>query len=193
MQRVILHWTAGAGKANASDRQHYHAIIEDDGRIVPGNLPPEANAAIIEGRPYAAHTRNCNTGSVGVALAGMRGATERPFSPGPSPITAAQLDALAAHVAALCKRYRIPVTRETVLSHAEVQPTLGIAQRGQWDIAWLPGMAAPGNPVEVGDRLRALVRAQMEPPVVRPAPPPPAPQPGFLAALAARLRKFFIS
>lgn len=62
-------------------------------------------------------------------------------------------------VAALCCRYSIPVTRETVLSHAEVQPTLKVAQKGKWDIAWIPGMAAPGDPVAVGDELRRRIVA----------------------------------
>lgn len=53
------------------------------------------------------------------------------------------------------------MTRRTVLSHAEVQPTLGIRQRGKWDIAWLPGMAKPGDPVAVGDRLREQVAAAL--------------------------------
>jgi hypothetical protein len=150
------------------DRQHYHYIIEGDGTVVNGDFPPEANEKPVKGR-YAAHTLNCNTGSIGVSVAAMRGAQERPFSPGPSPIRPEQLQAMAQLVADLCGRYSIPVTREAVLTHAEVQPTLGIKQKGKWDIAWLPGMREAGNPVEVGDRLRALITSRMAP---RPAPKP---------------------
>ena len=160
MQRVIWHWTAGSHKANATDRRHYHFIIEGDGTIVEGNHPPEANAVIRspnDGNTYAAHTRGLNTGSIGIALAAMRGATERPFSAGPSPITEAQLDALARLTARLCTQYGIPLQRDTVLTHAEVQPTLKVAQRGKWDICWVPGMSGVGDPVAVGDGLRDRV------------------------------------
>ena len=164
IKRIVMHWTAGAHSANSTDRRAYHFIIEGDGNVVKGNNPPEANARISnprDGSTYAAHTRGLNTGSIGVALAAMRGAKERPFDAGPSPITEAQLDAMAGLCADLCNRYGIPVTRETVLTHAEVQPTLGIAQRGKWDIMWVPGMSSAGDPVPVGDGLRDRVKAKM--------------------------------
>jgi len=160
MQRIIWHWTAGGHKANGTDKRHYHFIIEGDGTIVEGNHPPEANAVIRspnDGSTYAAHTRGLNAGSIGIALAAMRGAIERPFSAGPSPITQAQLDALARLTARLCTQYGIPLQRDTVLTHAEVQPTLKVAQRGKWDICWVPGMSGVGDPVAVGDGLRDRV------------------------------------
>jgi trimethylamine:corrinoid methyltransferase-like protein len=58
----------------------------------------------------------------------------------------------------LCRKYGIPITSSTVLTHAEVEPTLGIKQAGKWDIAWLPGMNAPADPLAVGNVLRALIR-----------------------------------
>ena len=91
----------------------------------------------------------------------MADAVERPFRAGRYPITELQIDVMATFVADLCRKYRIPVTRRTVLSHAEVQPTLGIHQRGKWDIAWLPGMKAPADPIIVGDRLRAEIAAKL--------------------------------
>lgn len=160
MKRIIWHWTAGTNKATALDRKHYHFIIEGDGAIVSGNLPPEANLSTRDGE-YAAHTLNCNTGSIGISLAAMAGAVERPFSAGRFPITQDQIDALTRLTARLCVKYRIPVERETVLSHAEVQPTLKIRQRGKWDIAWLPGMTETADPVKVGDFLRGMVAARM--------------------------------
>ena len=158
MKRVIIHWTAGAHKANAVDRRHYHVLIEGDGTVVPGDLGPEANENTGDGQ-YAAHTRALNTGSIGVAVCAMHGAKERPFNAGQHPITEAQLDALAGVVADLCATYRIPIDGRHVLTHAEVQPTLGVAQRGKWDITWLPDMDAPGDPVAVGDELRGMIRA----------------------------------
>jgi N-acetyl-anhydromuramyl-L-alanine amidase AmpD len=160
MNRIIWHWTGGAHTANASDKRHYHFIIEGDGTVVAGNHPPEANATIHsprDGSTYAAHTRGLNTGSIGIALAAMRGATERPFNAGPSPITQAQVDALVALTARLCGQYAIPVQRDTVLTHAEVQQTLKVAQRGKIDIMWLPSMTRTGDPVAIGDGLRDRV------------------------------------
>ena len=160
MQRIIIHWSAGTHTPSGLDRAHYHYIIAGDGTVVAGVLKPEDNLSASDGR-YAAHTRGCNTGSIGVSLAAMAGAVERPFNPGKYPITPAQITALARLCADLCRKYKIAVTRKTVLSHAEVQPTLGIAQRGKWDVAWIPGMSAPGDPVAVGDKLRALITANL--------------------------------
>lgn len=179
-----MHWTAGGHRANGTDKRAYHYIIEGDGSIVKGNNPPEANRVIItpsDGSTYAAHTRGLNTGSIGVAVAAMRGAREVPFDAGPSPITDAQVAALVKHVAALADKYGIPVTRECVLTHAEVQPTLGVWQRQKWDIMWLPGMTKPTDPVAVGDMLRTQIRdalqaRHMTPVTPRPVADSPAPK-----------------
>lgn len=156
MKRIIIHWTGGPNKATGLDKQHYHYIIEGDGTVVKGNFPVEANEKPVKGA-YAAHTLNCNTGSIGVSLASMAGAQERPFVKGSSPITDQQLTALVTLVRTLMAKYNILNTRETILTHAEVQPTLGIQQRGKWDITWLPGMHTPQDPVEVGDMLRDMI------------------------------------
>lgn len=150
---VVMHWTVGGAVANGVDKQHYHFITQQDGSTVAGDHVPEDNLFIGDG-DYAAHTRNANTGRIGMAMAGMVGALHRPFTPGTRPLTWGQVNAFCLFVAGLCDRYGIPVTRQTVLTHAEVQPTLGIAQNGKWDICWLPGMTQPGDPIEVGDRLR---------------------------------------
>jgi hypothetical protein len=182
MKRIILHWTAGTHTPNGLDLSHYHFVINGAGNVLPGKHPVHASAAPIRGA-YAAHTRGANSDSIGVALAAMAGAKERPFSAGKYPITPAQVEALVKLVRKLSADYKIPVTRQTVLSHAEVQPTLGIKQSGKWDIAWLPGMAAPGDPVKVGDHIRGLINAQAapKPPQASPAPPQrpvtPAPTP----------------
>lgn len=187
MKRIIIHWSAGGHWATATDREHYHFVIEGDGSIVDGVHAPEANAVIGNGKSYAAHTRNANTGSIGVALAAMRGAVERPFNPGPSPITDKQLTALSRLCARLCRKYQISVTRQTVLTHAEVQPTLGIQQRGKWDITWLPDMDKPGDAVKVGDRLRKMISQELERQVM-PVQPVTAPATFFAKLVAAIMR-----
>jgi N-acetyl-anhydromuramyl-L-alanine amidase AmpD len=168
LERIILHWTAGADGLNEAETDAYHFIVARDGKVYEGQDKPEDNIAPL-GAKYAAHTLNCNGGSIGVSLDAMADAKERPFRAGRFPITEAQLDGMAALVARLCVKYGIPVTRRTVLTHAEVQPTLGIPQRQKWDITWLPGMDKPGDAVAVGDVLRARITAAM--PKAAPAKP----------------------
>lgn len=160
LHRVIMHWTAGAYPVLKDELAHYHILIDKDGRAWPGLLKPESNADVSDGS-YVAHTRALNTGSIGVAVDAMAGAHEVPFDAGSAPITEAQVDALAREVADLCMTYDIPVSKWTVLSHAEVQPTLGVWQRGKWDIKWIPGMDRPGDPVAVGDELRRRILAEV--------------------------------
>lgn len=160
IKRIIWHWTAGTNSVSSLDRQHYHEIIDGRGDIYKGARTPEDNINISDGK-YAAHTLNCNTGAIGLAVAGMHGARERPFSWGPYPINEVQIDKLVERTAYYCDRYGIPVSRETVLSHAEVQPTLGIKQNGKWDIMVLPGMDKAVSPLVVGDILRDKVEKRM--------------------------------
>jgi hypothetical protein len=168
MKRIILHWTAGGNTANGTDKRAYHYIIDIANgrpRVVAGDLPPEANERIPSGAKagvdYAAHTRGTNTGSIGVAVAGMRNARERPFDAGPSPMTEAQIEQLCVFVADLARQYGIPCTPRTILTHAEVEQTLGIKQRNKWDIMWLPGMNATGDPIAVGNILRGRIQSRM--------------------------------
>ena len=156
MKRIIIHWTGGTHTASNTDKNHYHYIIRGDGSIVKGIFGPEDN--ISTATPYAAHTRGMNTGSIGVALAAMHGATDRPFNAGKYPITAKQVDALVDLISRLCAQYDIAVTPQTVLTHAEVEGTLGAKQRGKWDVTWLPGMDQAGHPSAVGDLLRLKVQ-----------------------------------
>jgi N-acetyl-anhydromuramyl-L-alanine amidase AmpD len=160
LRRIVLHWSAGGNVPTSLERKHYHFCVGGDGQVVAGIHPPESNIRPVRGQ-YAAHTLKLNTGSIGVSMSGMAGAVERPFNPGRAPLTERQVEAFVQLVARLCRQYRIPVTRETVLSHAEVWPTLKVRQKGKWDIAWLPGMTAPADPVVVGDRLRARIQAAL--------------------------------
>lgn len=161
MLRVVMHWTGGAGVASAHDKQHYHGLTEANGRWVDG-VPVEYNEAPLH-EDYAAHTRALNTDSIGLAMCGMHDAQENPFDAGRYPLTKVQETEFVKMMAHYAKKYEIPVTRETVLTHAEVQPTLGVWQNGKWDITWLPGMNHAGDPVAVGDIIRMRVRAFMKP------------------------------
>ena len=170
LSRIILHWTAGTHKASDFDRKHYHVLIEGAGKVVKGFPSIALNSEPKVKKDYAAHTLNCNTGSIGVSLCcmGGDGVWEKPFNAGRYPLTKSQWEAASTVVAELCKHYGIKVTRETVLSHAEVQANLGIKQRGKWDIAVLAFDPTTYNTAKkVGDRFRAEVAAKMtgKPPV----------------------------
>ncbi|WP_170761955.1 N-acetylmuramoyl-L-alanine amidase [Ruegeria lacuscaerulensis] len=154
-----MHWSAGGHTANSSDKRHYHEIVEGDGNRVEGDHLPEANNSTADGR-YAAHTRAFNTGAIGLSMAAMSGAKERPFKKGKYPITPVQLNVFVEMVAEYADTYNIDITRETILSHAEVEITHDVKQKGKWDITWLPGMVKPGHPIEVGDHLRELIKSK---------------------------------
>ncbi|WP_449044210.1 peptidoglycan recognition protein family protein [Paracoccus versutus] len=149
--RIHWHWTAGGHKPNAVDLRSYHALIGGDGSV---RWPVDPTSS-------RSHTLNANGGAIGLSICAMAGAQERPFVWGKAPITPAQVSALARETARLCRTYDIPVSRWSTLSHAEVQPTLGVVQRSKWDITVLPGMSAPADPITVGDRLRDLVAREL--------------------------------
>lgn len=161
LQRIICHWTAGTHNASESDRQSYHFLIEGNGRLVKGGPSVAANSGRRVKVGYAAHTHNCNQGSIGISLCCMGGAQEQPFRAGSYPMTRAQWETLAVAVAELCKRYRIKVTRRTVLSHAEVERVLGIEQKGKWDISRLAFDPSVSGADACGDRLRRETMAAM--------------------------------
>lgn len=171
---IVVHWTAGGHKASKIDLEHYHILIEADGKVVKGNPSIAANGLPRVRPGYAAHTRSCNSGFIGVSLCGMAGAVERPFNAGKSPLTEAEWDKLPFVLAALCDRYGIAVSPRTVLSHAEVQSTLGIKQNGKWDIARLPFDASLVGAKAVGDRFRSRASALLKP-ASKPVPVPPKP------------------
>lgn len=160
MRRVICHWTAGTHVAGDTDLAAYHILIEGNGRLIKGRPSISLNSGRVKSG-YAAHTLNCNGGSIGVSLCCMADARERPFHAGRFPMTRTQWNALVVVVAELCRYYKIKVTPRTVLSHAEVEDTLGIKQRGKWDYARLPFDPGVVGPKACGDKLRREVSAAM--------------------------------
>src|SRR5262245_9659283 len=63
MKRIIAHWSAGMHRASDLDKEHYHIIVEADGRLVRGDHDISDNLTTADD-DYAAHTRGCNTGSI---------------------------------------------------------------------------------------------------------------------------------
>lgn len=161
MTRIIFHWTAGQLEASSSDRKHYHLLVEyvnGSARLVRGVPSIDLNDAPVK-KGYAAHTLNANGDAIGTSICGMANAVPSPFDPGRAAFTEDQWNLLVRAHADLCRRYAIPVTPKTLLSHAEVQGTLGIKQRGKWDIAILPFDRSLNTPKKVGDAMRAAVSA----------------------------------
>lgn len=170
MARIIVHWTAGHNRATEDDQEHYHILIEGDGKLIRGIPRIDLNGLPHAKPGYAAHTLNCNTGSIGVSLCGMANAVETPFNPGKSPITLTQWQTLPHVLSQLCRRYNIAVSEHTVLTHAEVQKTLGIKQRGKWDISRLPFDRSVIGVSQVGAQMRANVQAVLTTPKLKEQP-----------------------
>jgi hypothetical protein len=174
MRRIHVHWTAGRHAANAVDLKSYHFLVEGNGKLRRGDCPVTANdpARRKANEPRANHTLNANTHAIGLSMCGMFGAVERPFKPGPAPLTPEQWTAMTEAVAILSRRYRIPVTPQTILTHAEVHPNLNIAQRNKWDISVLPFDPDTVGALAVGDKMRREVAAALDGVSPDPGPPP---------------------
>lgn len=157
MKRIILHWTAGSYTPSSHDKEHYHFLIDGKGKVHKGLHPVKANIPPLKSGKYAAHTKNCNSNSIGISICAMHDATERNY--GKYPIKEAQWWTAVLEIAGLCKKYGIPVTPKTVLSHAEVQKNLGIKQNGKWDISVLPFDSSVKGARAVGDKLRKEVKS----------------------------------
>lgn len=161
IHRIHWHWTAGAYGVIDVEEDSYNSLGDQHGNTMPGHFPPEAQANYAPGRA-ASHTRNANSGALSHSMDCMAGAVERPFDAGKYPMTWGHVEGLVTQTALWCDKYWIPVSRFSTLSHAEIQPTLGIKQRFKWDISWLPDMDRPGDPIEVGDRLRSMVASKLQ-------------------------------
>jgi N-acetyl-anhydromuramyl-L-alanine amidase AmpD len=158
MKRIIFHWTAGVYKASDVDKAHYHFLIDGDGNTVLGVHEVSDNESTSDD-DYAAHTFNCNTGSIGVSLCCMVGAVEKPFNSGKCPMKKLQWDKMVVLGAKLCKQYGIKITPKTILSHAEVQTNLGIKQKGKWDFTRLAFDPSVVGAKACGDKLRREIQS----------------------------------
>lgn len=166
VERIIWHWTAGSYTASALDREHYHLLIEGDGKLIQGKHPIASVVPPLHSGKYAAHTLNLNSWSLGCAVCCMAGATENPFDPGLYPLTSEQYAAMLQVSAELCLLYKIPVTKNTLLTHAEVEANLGVKQKRKWDITVTPSRSI-GKPTKMsasawGSAFRTSVEGELE-------------------------------
>jgi len=192
MNRITVHHSGGSYTPNLTDLKAYHGVIDGDGQHIPGKFKVEDNApGKIRKGHYAAHTWKLNTGNIGRCIGAMGGGMTwaSPYE-GKYPVLPVQVDALVAQVAKDVIEYGIPVTRRTVLSHAEVQPTLGVTQRNKWDFDY--GLRGPArrNAVAIGDEFRQEVLLKVGSKVIdKPKPPLPTLERGDTGDTVAKLQR----
>lgn len=161
MKKIILHWTAGTNQPNNTDFQHYHFLVNGDGLKVAGMYKPEDNENCNDGK-YAQHTGGGNTGAIGVSMCGMAGYISGKPNSTKYPLTKKQCEATFKLIAELCKKYNIPISSETVLTHYEFgRKNPKTTSRGKIDIVFLP----PYPEVKqnnIGDFIRRKVKWYFE-------------------------------
>lgn len=113
LSRLYLHWTQQPFGCTFADYNGEADFQNDDWAMIVTHDPRD-NVAGFASNPGASHTWHRNTSALGVALAGMTGATEKDF--GPDAVTPLGLEHLCAAAAAFASRYGIDA--------------LGIVQRG---------------------------------------------------------------
>lgn len=156
MKRIIIHWTAGANSPNATDKQHYHFMVDSNGVVHYGVFQPKDNENCTDGR-YAQHTGGGNTGSIGVALCGMCGFTSSK-NVGKYPLTKKQCEATFKLCADLCKKYGISVTAQNVMTHYEFGKSHpNTSSAGKIDIIFLPPYPEQTTD-KIGDFIRSKIR-----------------------------------
>lgn len=160
MKRIIIHWTAGTYKPNATDLEHYHYLIDSNGEVVSGKHKVEDNENCNDGN-YAAHTGGGNTGSIGISMCGMANFKNR-NSVGDYPLTKVQCERCFKLIAELSKKYKISINPQNVMTHYEFgikHPNTSSA--GKIDIIYLP----PYPDVEqskIGDFIRNKARWDLD-------------------------------
>ena len=160
LHRIHWHWTASTYKITPEVCEHYNGVFDKDGGFHAGGANPQDQAIYDFKKGIGvSHTLNANTGAIGLAVAAMAGAEGWPSMVwGKYPLTWEGIDAMLKATAFYCKKYEIPVSKWSTLSHAEIQPTLGIQQKQKWDFQILPDMKAVIDPVECGDILRKRLK-----------------------------------
>lgn len=103
--------------------------------MILGKYKPEDNLNCQDGK-YAHHTGQGNTGSIGISMCGMAGFNEKTKYT-KYPLTKVQCEKMFYECAKLAKKYSIPITEDTVLTHYEFNKKHNI-KTGKIDIVYLP-------------------------------------------------------
>lgn len=157
MKRIIIHWTAGTNKPCAENLEHYHYLVTGAGEVQNGKYKPEDNLNCNDGK-YAAHTGGGNTGSIGVAMCGMYVPAKVDIKRTEYPLTRKQYERTFKLCADLCKKYNIPITPDTVMTHYEFgKKHPNTSSAGKIDITYM----TPWEeilPAKIGDFIRNKIR-----------------------------------
>jgi len=178
--RCYLHWAVAPFGCTFEDYNVMANYVAGEWELEITNSPAN-NAPGLTAAAEASHTYMRNTGAVGIAIAGMDGATTTNF--GPDGVTVAGIEYLCAGAAALCAKYGIdasgtstksPYANEhNILTHAEAGDAVGSPAQysaygpagdvERWDLASLvpvpSGVTLVSIYHQVGDALRARVHA----------------------------------
>lgn len=156
MNKIIIHWTGGGWFPNATDKEHYHFLIDKNGKVINGKYKVEDNENCNDGK-YAAHCGGGNTGAIGVAMCGMYG-FKSSKAVGSYPLTKIQCEACFKLIAELCKKYNIKITPQTVQTHYEFGLTHPkTSSAGKIDIIHLPAYNNIKQ-LEIGSFIRNKVK-----------------------------------
>jgi len=137
MKRIIVHWTGGTYFPNNVDFEHYHFLIDKNGKIYNGKYKPEDNENCYDGH-YAAHCGGGNSGAIGIAICGMHGFKSR-NNVGNYPITPVQCKVLFELLFTLSQKYNIKISENTVMTHYEFGlKNPKTSSHGKTDIIFLP-------------------------------------------------------
>ena len=136
MNKIIIHWTGGAWFPNATDKEHYHFLIDKNGKVINGKFKVEDNENCNDGK-YAVHCGGGNTGAIGVSMCGMYVPKGVNIKDTKFPLTKKQCEACFKLVAQLCKKHLINLNN--VLTHYEFgQAHPKTSSSGKIDITFLP-------------------------------------------------------
>lgn len=136
MNKIIIHWTGGAWFPNATDKEHYHFLIDKNGKVINGKFKVEDNENCNDGK-YAVHCGGGNTGAIGVSMCGMYVPKGVNIKDTKFPLTKKQCESCFKLVAQLCKKHLINLNN--VLTHYEFgQAHPKTSSAGKIDIIYLP-------------------------------------------------------
>ena len=135
LNKICLHWTAGANYPCQVDLNAYHYCIDELGRIYPGTHKPEDNLNCYDGN-YAAHCGGGNTGCIGISVCGMAGfnlsAKQTKY-----PLNQKQIETMCCLTAYLSIKYRFSISEKSVFTHYEFDKKK-TKPEGKIDITYLP-------------------------------------------------------
>jgi hypothetical protein len=177
--RITAHHTGGGYRPTADDLRAYHISIDGEGQRHKGVHPLDANAAgkALTTGAYYPHTWKLNSGNFGISVCSMvKGDWNNPRATAAYP-RAVQIDAMIEEIALRCREFSIQPSRTHTLSHAEVEPTLGVKQKNKWDFDYQIRTVAVREPVSIFDEIRQEVSKQLGVTPLAPAPTAPAARP----------------